>query len=525
MPTILFTPSGSEATDRKIRRDHDAGKLTRVANGVYVEMSAEPIETTIQRNWYAIVGRLVADGVVTDRTGMDNQPWRDRSSGRAAGDAYVFVSAPRARDVLRLPGLVISIREGAGPAEGDPPYLGTRLAGPIRKLLDNLTPSRARGGPARTVGAIEVERHLEKICSSHGEEHLNYIRDQARLLAPTIGKETEFEELNRMISTLLRTREAKMRTLEGAARAKGAPLDAECVTRLVTLANYLNSRAPYVVESRDTTPGRKVSGAFIEAYFSNFIEGTEFSVEEAVEIVFEGKIPDARPEDGHDVLGAYLQLLDLGTRPSSALSADEFLDEIQARHHEMMKARPGVLPGQFKTKPNQAGDTTFVRPDQVKGTIREGMSILRTLTDPFSRALFIHFMLSDVHPFNDGNGRLSRIMMTKELILGGRSRIVIPTVFRTDYLDALRALTRRGEPSIFVRSMEFCQKVSAACSEETTAATIETWARAYAFCESPRHARLMMPNPAIEVEFHEGTPAPAEYWQAIGYDSGSVLSL
>ncbi|MBU3973631.1 MAG: hypothetical protein KKE42_07515, partial [Alphaproteobacteria bacterium] len=29
MADILFTPSGSEATDRKIRRDHEGGKLVR----------------------------------------------------------------------------------------------------------------------------------------------------------------------------------------------------------------------------------------------------------------------------------------------------------------------------------------------------------------------------------------------------------------------------------------------------------------------------------------------------------------
>ena len=31
---------------------------------------------------------------------------------------------------------------------------------------------------------------------------------------------------------------------------------------------------------------------FFEAYFSNFIEGTEFAVDEAAEIVFKGHIPN-----------------------------------------------------------------------------------------------------------------------------------------------------------------------------------------------------------------------------------------
>ncbi len=45
--------------------------------------------------------------------------------------------------------------------------------------------------------------------------------------------------------------------------------------------------------------------AFYEAYFSNFIEGTEFDVIEAADIVFNNVIPRDRPEDAHDVLGTW----------------------------------------------------------------------------------------------------------------------------------------------------------------------------------------------------------------------------
>ena len=225
-----------------------------------------------------------------------------------------------------------------------------------------------------------------------------------------------------------------MRTTAGRARAAGHPLDPACVERLVKLATHLQSLAPTTVPDEDVTPERRIAGAFMEAYFSNFIEGTEFAVQEAVEIVFDGKIPDARPEDGHDVLGAYLQLVDFHKRPPSPIQADQFIDEIRERHSQLMDARPGVQPGKFKEKANKAGDTVFVEPTLVEGTLREGINILQSLQAPFSRALFIHFLLSDVHPFNDGNGRLSRLMMTKELVGNGLSRIVVPTIYRNDYL-------------------------------------------------------------------------------------------
>jgi hypothetical protein len=518
MAGLIFTTSGDEALDRKVRRDHAAGRLTRIADGIYLEPSSEPAHDTLRRNWFRIVGNLVPAGVASDRTGMDGQPWRDRSSGVPAGDGYIFLSAPRTRDTIRLPGLVINIREGVGPVEGDIPYLGAWLAGPIRKLLDNLNPSRARNGPSRTVGRAEVERRLDSLCVTHGEDHLKEIRDTARVLAPMIDRNREFEVLHGMIATLLRTREARMLTPRGRARARGHPFDPACIERLAGLVYCLRSRAPVTTLDADTTPDRKTAGAFMEAYFSNFIEGTEFSIKEAVEIVFEGKMPEARPQDGHDVFGVYQQLVDMGGRSASVIDADDFIDEIQERHRRLMEARPSVKPGTFKTKPNQAGDTTFVDPSLVRGTLREGMMLFRSLSDPFSRGLFVHFLLSDVHPFNDGNGRLSRIMMTKELVGAGLSRIVIPTVYRGDYLDALRALSRRGEPLIFVRSLEFCQRVSAACSAASVDGAIGAWARAYAFCEDGHRARLTMPDPAIAIETRNGIPAPADYWASGNHD-------
>ncbi len=273
----------------------------------------------------------------------------------------------------------------------------------------------------------------------------------------------------------------------------------------------------------DTSPDRKRAGAFMEAYFSNFIEGTEFAIGEAVEIVFEGRVPETRPEDGHDVLGTYLQLMDLGR-------AAGHVDRRQ-RLHRRGPGAPSTSDGASPVHPARSPqdqaqpsrNTAFVHPDLVRGTLREGVSILRSILDPFSRAIFVHFLLVDVHPFNDGNGRISRIMMTKELLAAGLSRIIIPTVFRNDYFDALRALSRRDDPSIFVRSLEFCQKVTAACSAPTADQAVEAWARAHGFCEDSRHARLSMPNPALQIESRNGIPAPSDYWAAIAGDNGTSL--
>src|SRR3546814_11909524 len=103
-------------------------------------------------------------------------------------------------------------------------------------------------------------------------------------------------------------------------------------------------------------PERTAAGnanlAFFEAYFSNFIEGTEFSVEEAEDIVFRGVIPQERPEDAHDILGTYRVVSDMGAMTTLPAGFEEFLELLRRRHAAIMDGRPAQTPGPFTKKPN-----------------------------------------------------------------------------------------------------------------------------------------------------------------------------
>ena len=52
-------------------------------------------------------------------------------------------------------------------------------------------------------------------------------------------------------------------------------------------------------------PERWAWEPFFEAYFSNFIEGTEVGVDEARRIAIDGEVPLVRPTDAHDVVATY----------------------------------------------------------------------------------------------------------------------------------------------------------------------------------------------------------------------------
>ena len=72
------------------------------------------------------------------------------------------------------------------------------------------------------------------------------------------------------------------------------------------------------------------------------------------------------------------------------------------------------------------------------------------------------FLISEAHPFTDGNGRVGRILMNAALSAAGEQRIVIPIVYRDDYLQSLRALSRNGNPQPLIRILDFAQEYAAA---------------------------------------------------------------
>ena len=88
----------------------------------------------------------------------------------------------------------------------------------------------------------------------------------------------------------------------------------------------------------------------------------------------------------------------------------------------------------------------------------QGFKVYRSLTTPFQRAVFMMFLIAEVHPFADGNGRISRIMMNSELVAAKEQRIIIPTIYRANYLASLKALSNRASPEPLIRTLDFAQR-------------------------------------------------------------------
>lgn len=446
LPPVLF-PGANSTERRRLATLRAAGRIRPVGPRLYVSVPEADTARTLQKTWATIVARLFPDALITHRTALEFRP-------SPAGEIFINASSDR---VVSYPGLVLRFIRGPGPLNDDPKFLTIRSSSLPRAFLENL--STRRSSRSRVLAIEEVEARLEKILRFGGEAELNRLRDRAREIADELGWKAESRRLDELIGTLLGTRRGKVSSAIAQARAAGEPFDASCLERMQLLFADLRSPITGVVDAFTAVDHVK-NKAFFEAYFSNFIEGTTFEVSEAEEIIFDKKIPTSRPKDAHDIAGTFDIVSNQGEMQRTPNGFDELVDLVCSRHAAMMAQRPEAEPGRFKTQPNRAGETRFVHPDDVRGTLRKGWELYQGLAAGLPRAIFIAFLVSDVHPFVDGNGRISRIMMNAELVSVSQSTIIIPTVFRDDYLQTLRALSRRNRPGPFIQAMIRAQRFS-----------------------------------------------------------------
>lgn len=447
---FVSTDELSSAVSRAVAQ----GEVRQLGPRLYTKNLTDAPEAIVRRHVWTIIAAYAPDALIADRTALENAP---------ASDGSVFVVSERRRDI-QLPGLWIRPRQGPGPLEEDRPFIGgLRLSSQARAYLDNMAPSRRRGGAvSRTLSREELEMRLDDMIRRTGAVNANRLRDEARRIAPLIEREEEFSAFEKLLGALLGTREDELLTDRARARRTGQPYDPERIALFERLHHELRSIALPIRAVAQRDAEAQASLTFFEAYFSNFIEGTEFDVGEAADIVFRNVIPRDRPQDAHDVLGTWRIVSNPVEMARKPQDTDSLFELLKARHAILMEARPDKLPGAFKQASNRAGQTVFVAPDHVEGTLARGFEFYPSLETPLARAIFMMFLVSEVHPFADGNGRIARIMMNAELVSAGEERIIIPTIFRSNYLSALKALSLSLHPTPIIRTLDFAQKWVAA---------------------------------------------------------------
>ncbi|HVA43427.1 MAG TPA: Fic family protein [Acidimicrobiales bacterium] len=469
-----------------------AGQIRRLDRGIYTTDLRSPPAAVIRANWVEILSRLMPGTVISDRSAVAGSP---------DPRGNLFVVHDRVRP-LRLSGLTVYARPGPGPLEGDAALVtGLWLASPARGLIDNQVPSRGSGSvPPRTLSDTELGDWVADLASRLPVARLNRIRDLTRHLGEEMGRTEAAARAADLIGTALGTTDAETPSAALKARRAGFGYDQRRVHLFEEMAGMLAEAPPSSIVLGPDDARRQATLPFWEAYFTNFIEGTEFEPDEAARIVFEGEVPEARPADAHDITGTYEIVADPDEMATLPRDRQDLIEILKSRHSRLMSARPEARPGEWKEKANRVGGRVFVDPDLVEGTLRASWETIAALRAPMARAMAVMFVVSEVHPFADANGRIARIMMNAELVAANQTRIVIPTVYRDNYLSALRAGTNHATFEQLYAVLDFARGwVSLGDWSDLSSARVyldETHALA-----SPQEAdesgfRLLLPGPA-----------------------------
>lgn len=441
---VVFSSSDQQLS-KQISKLEKAEKLRKIAPRIYTPNFTDSPETIIKRNLFSVLGKLYPGALLSHRSALEFQP-------TSAGLIFLTYTYTKKID---LPGITIRFLEGHGPIEGDNRFSGELFASQTeRALLENLKVSRQTGSQSKILTLPEIEERLEGIIRVKSEAGLNELRDKARIIADKLDMKSEFEKLNKLISALLSTNQSKILISPlAAARAFGNPYDPARLPLFEKLFVALKQQEFTNRPEKNTSIQSFRNFAFFEAYFSNYIEGTEFELEDARRIIETDTPMPSRDEDSHDVLGTYKLVSNKTEMSITPTSPEQMLEILLYRHKALLSARTFMNPGQFKNKNNRAGETDFVDHTLVRGTLTKGFDYYQALTNPFAKAIYMMFLISEVHPFLDGNGRIARVMMNAELAKDRQTKIIIPTVFRDDYVGALRRLTRQSDPSVYIRMM------------------------------------------------------------------------
>ena len=124
-----------------------------------------------------------------------------------------------------------------------------------------------------------------------------------------------------------------------------------------------------------------------------------------------------------------------------------------------------VTIGQYKTAPNNVKTSSggiyhFLPPEQVKPAMTDLIDRLRSQEASGEHAIIIaanlHYEFVRIHPFDDGNGRMARLLMNLILMKHGYPIAMVRRETREEYLDRLERADRTEDRAQFIQFIASC---------------------------------------------------------------------
>lgn len=227
-------------------------------------------------------------------------------------------------------------------------------------------------------------------------------------------------------------------------------LDDNYFAEVDSLKKELDSKRPI---PKETLKSLKESINLEWTYNSNGIEGNTLTLRET-QVVLEGitvggkSIKEHLEAINHDKAIWFLNDLVKDNEPISEWN-------IKSIHQLILKDIDNEHAGRYRKENVTIKGATHIPPDYIKVPELTEKLILTYKTwnkyHPIIRAALLHGELVKIHPFVDGNGRTSRLLMNLDLMNNGYNPVIIKKESRLKYYEALDKAHTTGNYTDFVK--------------------------------------------------------------------------
>ena len=179
-------------------------------------------------------------------------------------------------------------------------------------------------------------------------------------------------------------------------------------------------------------------------YNSNCIEGNNLSLNQ-VNRLFETNSFSSEDDDvlKDDIIETtnHFRCIDLAIETSKSKLTESLIKQF----HYILKAGTSssnsswIKVGDYKLVENEVGGIETVKPDEVKTKMKELLNWYNSLdVVTIENIIEFHYRFETIHPFQDGNGRVGRLIMLKECLKHNFVPILITDEYKLFYYRGLK---------------------------------------------------------------------------------------
>lgn len=210
----------------------------------------------------------------------------------------------------------------------------------------------------------------------------------------------------------------------------------------------LNPRT--LLEVLQTEQTAKISGGLYHkvqvelTYNSNHIEGSRLTHEQTRHILETNTVGFAgEPLNVDDIVETanHFRCVDIIISRAKCVLTEEFIKEL----HLTLKGgtsdarRDWFAIGEYKRMPNEVGGMSTTPPEEAASKIGELLAGYNAVNDrTLADIIGFHVRFESIHPFQDGNGRVGRLIMFKECLRNGVVPFIITDEMKLYYYRGLR---------------------------------------------------------------------------------------